>query len=184
MKRAIATILCMLLLQPAICSAQTLCQKDEVDYFSCSTRHGKIISVCGNIINGEITEQSWLQYRFGKPSAVELAYPAEKKGSTTKFEGNTFSKYNFNELRFINNNTFYAVNLMGIFSGEDARERKRISGCVDVQQGFKTTNIDCRNSSVSKYESVFLELNLALRDHNGQTDFVLQYEASLRKPDG
>jgi len=176
MKRAIATILCMLLLPLAICSAQTLCQKHEVDYFSCSTRDGKIISVCGNIINEEITEQSWLQYRFGKPSAVELAYPAKKKGSIAKFEGNMFPKYNFNELRFINGNTLYGVNLMGLFSGEDARERKRVSGGVDVQQGVKSTSIRCLNSSVGKYESVFGDLN-ALIDHSyGQTDFVLLYE--------
>ena len=184
MKRAIATTVYMLFLLPAICSAQTLCQRHEIDYFSCGTRHGKIISVCGNISSGVINEQSWLQYRFGKSEAVELVYPTEKKGSISKFEGNTFNKYNFDDLRFINGNTFYAVTLMGLFSGEGARVRKQVSGGVYVQQGVKPTNIACLNSSVGKYQGVFSELNRVLIENNGQTDFLEQYTAPLRKSDG
>ena len=70
-------------------AADTLCLKGEINYFSCKTKaNGKIMSICGNIEDFEINDDSWLQYRFGKPHTVELVYPPEKVGSVSKFEGN------------------------------------------------------------------------------------------------
>jgi hypothetical protein len=49
---ALALVMLML---PCIGLAQTLCRASEIDYFSCeTTANEKILSVCGNITNGEI----------------------------------------------------------------------------------------------------------------------------------
>jgi hypothetical protein len=46
-----------------------LCQPGETVYFSCRVRAGKQVALCGQL-------PAALQYRFGRPGRVELAYPA------------------------------------------------------------------------------------------------------------
>jgi len=47
----------------------SLCAADETAYFDCTMASGKRLAVCGAL-------PERLQYRFGRPGAVELAYPA------------------------------------------------------------------------------------------------------------
>jgi hypothetical protein len=46
-----------------------LCAADETAYFECAMANGKLLAVCGAL-------PERLQYRFGKPGAIELAHPA------------------------------------------------------------------------------------------------------------
>lgn len=46
-----------------------LCQVGETVYFSCSTRQRKQLALCGQLPGA-------LQYRYGKPGRIELAYPS------------------------------------------------------------------------------------------------------------
>lgn len=68
----------------------SLCRFNEKTYFSCSVKGGKMIAVCGSRI---ITEtRGYLQYRFGKENAIELALPKNldhpsKFFTQTKFLG-------------------------------------------------------------------------------------------------
>lgn len=48
--------------------AEGQCLARETLYFSCSTAQHKAVSLCGNV-------PSTLQYRYGKPPHVELAFP-------------------------------------------------------------------------------------------------------------
>ncbi|WP_333676240.1 hypothetical protein [Dyella sp.] len=57
-------------------SSATLCAASEKTYLSCETENHKIISVCGALPNA-------LQYRFGRPSKVELRYPADASKGTS-----------------------------------------------------------------------------------------------------
>lgn len=115
---ATVTLLCTVL------HAETLCNPDEIDYFTCrTTLHGKIASVCGNISNREIDEHSWIQYRFGKIGAIDLAYPSEKLKSVESFEGNHFNKYGVIDLRFMSESVLYSVALYSTYNGEDAPKR-------------------------------------------------------------
>lgn len=50
-------------------TATGLCQTGETVYFSCRVRAGKQVALCGRL-------PAALQYRFGRPGQVELAYPA------------------------------------------------------------------------------------------------------------
>ncbi|GHU29728.1 hypothetical protein AGMMS50256_15240 [Betaproteobacteria bacterium] len=151
---------------PSICSSATLCRTGEIDYFSCRAKNGKIISVCGNIKNGTIEDDSWLQYRYGKPHAIKLAYPEKENGSVSKFEGNHFNRYNVIDLRFINGETLYSVTLNGLYSGEGANPRYYVTGGVSVEMGkSKRVSIACQ--SIGEYYELFAELNDSLRSHNG-----------------
>jgi hypothetical protein len=58
-------------------ASETLCQADETVYFSCQTKpSGRIVSLCGNNLKPQ--DQFWLQYRFGRPEKLELAYPTNR----------------------------------------------------------------------------------------------------------
>jgi len=91
MKRTLFTSMLAL---AAVCStpgwaAPNLCAKGETVFFSCPVRGGKLVSLCGNIGNGKDSGDAgpWLQYRFGRPGAVELGYPAAKQASLARFKG-------------------------------------------------------------------------------------------------
>lgn len=168
---------------PSVVLSQTLCQKGEVDYFSCETvTNKKIVSVCGNIANGEINDESWLQYRFGKKHAVELSYPEEKQGSVSKFEGNYFDRYNVIDLRFINGRTLYGVEFNGVYDGEEAEKRTRASGGVYVENSkAKRVYIACRKVDTGKYFNIFSQLNASIREFNGETDFLYRFYNHVSK---
>ena len=170
------------LLFPSIAQSQTHCRKGENIYFSCkTTANEKVISVCGNITNGEITDDSWLQYRFGKIGAIELAYPNEKQGSISKFEGNYFVRYNVIDLRFINGKNLYGVHLNGLYSGNDAQERTSPSGGISIEIGkAKRLKIECEKGG-TEYFGIFGQLNASLTNYNGQTDFLYDFYKQVSK---
>lgn len=64
-------------LGPAWAAGPSLCTRDERVTFSCRlTDSKKIVSLCSS---RDLSPASgYLQYRFGKASAVELAYPTDK----------------------------------------------------------------------------------------------------------
>ena len=73
-------------------SAESLCGRNETTFFSCTTKGGRIVSLCGDGFilehsDFEANDDSWLQYRFGLPGAIELSYPSRRKNSLDKFQG-------------------------------------------------------------------------------------------------
>lgn len=72
--------------------AGSLCAKNETTYFSCATKAGKIISLCGKVFDrderGERVDvdNQWLQYRFGGTAAIELFFPHAKGNSVGSFK--------------------------------------------------------------------------------------------------
>jgi hypothetical protein len=52
----------------AMAAPASLCAAEETAYFECTMASGKQLAVCGAL-------PGRLQYRFGRPGAVELAYP-------------------------------------------------------------------------------------------------------------
>ena len=53
----------------AAAAPASLCAGEETAYFECTIASGKLLAICGTL-------PERLQYRFGRPGAVELAYPA------------------------------------------------------------------------------------------------------------
>lgn len=177
---AIAAVTLML---PCVCISQTLCRQGEIDYFSCETTASqKIVSVCGNIADGKIDSDSWLQYRFGKKDAIELSYPAKISDSIEKFEGNYFSRYNVVDLRFISERTLYGVELNHTYAGEEDQQRSKPSGGVTVELGKnRHVSIACTKVDARKYFRLFSDLNTLLRSHNGETDFLYHFHNHVSK---
>jgi hypothetical protein len=65
-------------------SPRTLCEAGERVYFSCVTEsRGRVVSLCGSETLTEAA--SYLQYRFGRPGAIELEFPSTREGSIGRF---------------------------------------------------------------------------------------------------
>ena len=65
----------------------TLCAAGEDARFSCAAKNGKVISICASPDLSATTGS--IQYRFGRPGAVELSYPADPATGRTALTWNT-----------------------------------------------------------------------------------------------
>lgn len=177
------TIVFGLLLFPTVVLSQTHCLKSEIDYFSCATSsNGKVISICGNIVDGNLTEDSWVQYRFGHIGRIELIYPTNKAGSVSKFEGVYFRRYNVVSLRFINGKTLYDVDLSLGYQDENTQEHIQPSGGVGVALSKKKhTNINCTTIDIPKYFEAFSQLAPSLGPYNGKEDILYYFYNEVAK---
>jgi hypothetical protein len=156
--------------------APTLCTKEETDYLSCPTGGGKkILSVCGNV-GGD--GGGWLQYRFGKPGKIELAFPQEKRDSLRKFEGNFFNPREqpseMSDLRFISGKALYSVGL--------DRSNHTYYGSVDVQLGkTKRVAIACDAVDGPRYFDIFRALNGRLARPDEKADALQRFYRDVAK---
>jgi hypothetical protein len=68
---------------PGASPAGTLCHPDEQIVFNCTVQSGKTVSLCRS---PELTQhQGVLQYRFGRPGAVELQFPPPSEATPARF---------------------------------------------------------------------------------------------------
>jgi hypothetical protein len=166
--RMVAAVLALSLAPAAF--AQTLCRKGETDHLSCPTNGGKkILSVCSNIKQGvDVVEDSWVQYRFGSPGKIELAFPKEKKGSLARFDGHYFSPHeqstSVSDLRFTSGRVAYSVDLNRFYESDDGAEPAQYAAGVDVILGKnRRVAIQCDRVDGPRYFDTFRELNGLVR---------------------
>jgi hypothetical protein len=82
-----------------------LCAADETAYFQCSVSKGRLLSVCGDAAQGR------LQYRFGRPGHVEMAFPPSAADAPRQL---LYSHYfraetDRTEVRFVNGGAGYVL---------------------------------------------------------------------------
>ena len=85
------------------------CSPGEKIYFSCQTKNGKIISLCGESADASNTS---LSYAFGRKQKVELIYPSPTtNGSVANFKYNNYFRYGVDYYRvsFINGKYKYSI---------------------------------------------------------------------------
>jgi hypothetical protein len=104
----------------AAAAPASLCAADETAYFDCTMASGKLLAVCGALPDR-------LQYRFGRPGAVELAHPAAAHDGPQTLLIARYHRYRTNRLtlRFERNGVSYAV-----FDDEEDGKRR---GGVEVK---------------------------------------------------
>ena len=172
MKKSMLAAVLALSLGPAA-FAQTLCRKGETDHLSCPTNGGKkILSVCSNIKEGVgVAEDSWVQYRFGSPGKIELAFPKEKKGSLARFRGYYFSPHgqstSVSDLRFTSGRVAYSVDLNRFYESDEGPGPALYGAGVDAELGKnRRVAIQCDRVDGPRYFDTFRELNGLVRaDH-------------------
>lgn len=110
----------MLGLSLSAMAADSLCKKGETEYFSCAFGSGKMVSLCGNAYLKEEhagvwsePDHPWLQYRFGRPGKIELAYPSTRADSVPLFFGENFraqgGSVGMDRVMFVNAGMAYVV---------------------------------------------------------------------------
>jgi len=88
----------------ATAAPASLCAAEETAYFECAMASGKLLAVCGAL-------PGRLQYRFGRPGAVELAHPAAAEDGPKTLLIARYHRYRTERLalRFERNGVSYTV---------------------------------------------------------------------------
>ncbi len=108
--------------------ATSLCARNEKVYFSCATKSGKIISLCGKVFEKDKFgsrvdfDNQWLQYRFGSPTTVELAFPRKKENSVSSFKAEKIraqgGQVHLDAVVFVSGGIAYSVESVAPDTGE------------------------------------------------------------------
>jgi len=82
-----------------------LCAADETAYFQCTVSKGRLLSVCGDATKGKV------QYRFGRPGHVEMAFPqkAEDAPNQLLYSHYLRAQTDRTEVRFENGGAAYVL---------------------------------------------------------------------------
>lgn len=103
MLRLAAPMLVLAMASASGAHAGGLCTASETTYFTCETRQKKSVSICGT--------PSSLQYRFGRPGAVELEFPQDAAQGPGKllYAHHFRAAADRTEVSFSSGSTTYAV---------------------------------------------------------------------------
>ncbi|MGH9906047.1 MAG: hypothetical protein ACRD8U_10770 [Pyrinomonadaceae bacterium] len=129
--------------------ATSLCRKDEQVLFACKTAASKIISLCGS---KELEEKKgYLQYRFGKPGALELQFPEKLENTQSAFRYDNYFRAQVSRTHLRFDNGGYRYELFYYYEGDISP--KIIQGGVTVEPPGKdkeSIQIDCLGRVVSR----------------------------------
>lgn len=108
--------------------AASLCSRNEMVYFSCATKTGKVVSLCGKVFEKDKFgsrvdfDNQWLQYRFGSPTATELAFPHKKGDSVGSFKAERIraqgGQVHIDAVLFVSGGIGYSVESVAPDTGE------------------------------------------------------------------
>ncbi|BBL72558.1 hypothetical protein MoryE10_31640 [Methylogaea oryzae] len=144
-------LLPIFLLLPALAfGAGSLCESGEQILFSCGVgKGGKQVSLCGS--RRLEKNLGYLQYRFGRPGKIELAFPAAREGSLEQFRYAHYFRFQVDRtaVSFANGGFRYSL-----FSSYDGEEKPAVQeeGVTVAQQGEpdKESSLVCRKPVVSR----------------------------------
>ena len=124
--------------------AAGLCTVEETTVFSCELKQNhKVVSLCAS---KSFTEQdSFLQYRFGQPSKIELAYPKELKDSLARFGYDDYSRPDLSTFIVGFDNGGYRYELMETTEGgsdDSTTTRKLVVTSLAKKHGVEMTCLD------------------------------------------
>ena len=120
----------------------THCAAHETVYFQCATASKKVINLCG-------VEKQTLQYRFGPPGKIELAYPANAASGWAQLQYAHYQRYQTSqtEVSFSNNAAQYTVFKRTEFS--------RVTAGVQVSTTAAGDKLlQCRGKVITKLEAL------------------------------
>lgn len=128
--------------------AAGLCKAEETTVFSCELKQNhKTVSLCAS---KSFTEQdSFLQYRFGQLSKIELVYPKELKDSLARFGYDEYSRPDLSTFIVGFNNGGYRYELMETTEGgsdDGTTTRKLVVTSLAKKRSVEMTCLDNQNT--------------------------------------
>lgn len=140
---------------PAL-AASSLCDSaTEQVIFSCKVKRGaKVVSVCASKLLS--AQAGYVQYRFGAPGKVELAFPADKTGSQKQFSYGHYFRYQVDRSQLSFENGGYAYAIYDDYEGDSGPPVTSV-GLTVTAPGGKVQDLPCAapvTNHLSKLESV------------------------------
>jgi hypothetical protein len=100
----------------------SLCDASEAIIFSCRIKgSNKILSLCSSKQLSK--DAGYLQYRFGRPDAVELTFPEEKRNSQTQFLYNHYFRFQVDRTEVSFKNGGYRYSIYDYYDAETKPEK-------------------------------------------------------------
>jgi hypothetical protein len=129
----------------------TLCQPDEQVIFSCDlSGSGKYVSLCGS---KKLTrEEGYLQYRFGRPGAVELEFPKDKDSTKKQFTYDHYFRALVDRTNISFENGGYTYTVFDDYEG-DVKPETREAG-VKIERSGKETSMRCKGRAMANYQGL------------------------------
>jgi hypothetical protein len=134
--------------------SNTLCRAEEQNFFTCIvTGSAKVISLCGS--KSLDARRGYLQYRFGKPGAVELQYPRDRANTQRVFRYAHYIRAQVDRAEITFDNEGYSYVIFDYYEG-DIKPSVRESGVRIRRHGpnTKETELTCDGKPTSKLGSL------------------------------
>src|SRR5215510_11537040 len=132
--------------------APSLCEKGEKTVFSCELKRPvKIVSLCSS---PELTrERGYLQYRFGLPGKIELAFPERRENSQQSFQYKHYfrAQVDLTQISFTSGNYTYSV--FDDYNGEEKPASSQQGVTVTPPEG-KDVKMVCRGRATADFASL------------------------------
>jgi hypothetical protein len=133
--------------------ANSLCARNEQILFSCAVKRSeKLVSLCAS--RELAKDRGYLQYRFGLPGKVELAFPKDRKGTQQQFHYSHYFRFQVDrtEINFQLNG--YEYSIFDDYNGEEKPVTSEQGVSVSSAEKSKDVRFVCR----SKAKAVFGDL--------------------------
>ena len=134
--------------------ATSLCRAEEQLFFTCQvTGSSKLISLCGS--KSLDARRGYLQYRFGKPGAVELQFPRDRANTQRVFRYAHYFRAQVDRTEVTFDNEGYRYVVFDYYEG-DMKPAVRESGVRVRRHGAaaKETELTCDGKPTSKLSSL------------------------------
>lgn len=128
----------------------SLCRAEEQIFFSCPvTRSSKLISLCGS--KSLDARRGYLQYRLGRPGAVELQFPRDRANTQRVFRHAHYFRAQVDRTEVTFDNEGYRYVVFDYYEG-DIKPAVRESGVRVRRHGANTneTELTCDGKPTSK----------------------------------
>jgi hypothetical protein len=127
------------------------CGASEAVIFSCRIKGStKILSLCGSKQLSK--DAGYLQYRFGRPGAVELTFPEEKRNSQAQFLYNHYLRAQVDETQVTFKNGAFTYSIYDRYDGEEKPAKRYQGVSVENERGAGPENQDfeCTGPVISR----------------------------------
>lgn len=126
----------------------TLCRADEQVLFHCRIeRSSKQLSMCGS---SKLTAKAgYLQYRFGTPDKIELAFPKDAAQSQLQFRLAHYFRYQVDRSELSFDNAGYRYTLFADYEGE-VKPATKTAGVTISQADKQLHELSCAKSFTNR----------------------------------
>ena len=141
----------------------SLCRAEEQVIFTCvAAGSAKLVSLCGSKLLDH--RRGYLQYRYGKPGAIELQFPQARANTQLAFRYAHYFRAQVDRTEITFDNQDYRYTLFDYYEG-DVKPVIAVAGVRVGKHGAKRpeTELQCQSRPVSKLGSLETVIR---RDHD------------------